>query len=195
MPTPFTGTKTIGRLLVNEIRQRMQKVLSIDLGYVDAVNVNGAGESIDYSVRVIVPDKALALNNIPVMSNYMDDGAGHMALPKKGQLCIVGFLNQQAEDAVVLGFIRRTYDANNEQTGFAAAKEAMMSSLKETDYVMSVKDRDLTIKSSTGAKIKLYATGALKVFNQSGYGFEVDASGNVTIRGSTVTFTQTAGTI
>ena len=196
MFTP-TGGMSMAKIINQFVKQKMSEMIAIDIGYVESVNTNGI-ESTDYMITVNVPDKNLSLENVPVLTNYVDDDAGHMVVPKIGQLCIVGFLSGQTEDVVCLGFIRRTYSAEivDKVTGkisLSAVKEAMQTGVADTNYKIRTVGRDIIFECKDGSKIRLNDDGSFKLFNKDNYGIEVDASGNMTLRGVSINATQSPG--
>ena len=197
MFTP-TGGISMAKIINQFVKQKMREIMSIDIGYVESVNNDGT-ESTDYMITVKVPDKNISLTNVPILTNYVDDDAGHMVVPKIGQLCIVGFLGGQTEDVVCLGFIRRTYSAEivDKVTGkisLSAVKESMQTGVADVNYKIRTVGRDIIFECKDGSKIRINADGSFKLFNKDNYGIEVDASGNMILRGVTIQHTQTPGT-
>ena len=118
-----TGTLSLGKVIVEEIKRRVRELPVIDFGFVKAVNVDSSSElSIDFTVSVFLPDRDLTLDGVPVMSNMMGSGFGNVFLPKivvpaVGQRCVIAFMNKQLEDPVVIGFVRNLYPVSDDLVG------------------------------------------------------------------------------
>jgi hypothetical protein len=205
----YTGTESMAKVIVEEIRRRLNDLPTIDFGYVTSINVNTASPpvSVDYTVSVYLPDRDLMLQNVPVLSPMFGDGYGMVFLPPittptVGQRCIVSFCNKQLEDPCVLGFVRNIVPINDTLIGQTSS---VPSTIQVNEFIIQHKntangkvvkfdiapDNTVSIVVQDGAKMKLNPDGSFKLLNVNGYGIGVDASGNVTISGSTVNFTQT----
>lgn len=61
-------------------------------------------------------------------------------------------------------------------------------------FQIFTKNDNIVITTHTGAKVIFKKDGSFKLYDKDNYGIESDGSGNITIRGTTINHTQTAGT-
>lgn len=60
-------------------------------------------------------------------------------------------------------------------------------------FIISTKNDNIAITTQTGGKVIFKKDGSFKLFDKNNYGIESDGNGNITIRGTTINHTQTAG--
>jgi hypothetical protein len=157
---------TMAQIIVDQIRKRIKDINTLDLGVVTAVNVDGSGNSIKYTIDVVMRDtgditsylvtptqgkEGLRLIGVPISSVWRGDGFGIFALPKVGQVVIIAFMNKYLEDPVIVGMMDRRFVPKSDGTGGQFVTDALPS--------IAIKDGEVLIINESGGMIKLDENG------------------------------------
>ena len=185
---PFAGTLSLGRVIVNEIKKRIERVPTMDLGIIETVNlvdISGDKVSQSYTLDVRIPDREITLTNVQVASQMLGDGFGSHYIPQVGQQVVLGFMNKQIEQAIVLGIVNKNFGEVPET--FFGQSTTKPSEIRQNEW-FNIK------KALSGANIGKYAEVTITKDNEINIrqldtdgstilaSISIDASGNVDVQ-------------
>jgi hypothetical protein len=147
-----------------------------------------------FTVSIKHPNfKKSAFNDVPISSIALGHNKGIMSLPAPGDLVLVGFLGKGVTQPIVLGNVFNTNGQYPQIIPQIKQNEMLLAAQSGGAFIVIRQDNSIILKAKTGAKIKINLDGSFKLFNKNNYGIECDASGNITIRGTSINHTQTPG--
>jgi len=187
----FTEPITFFKKIKEIIEKEMSKLKSIDVYQITGFNAD------TYTVNIKHPLQIKQYNNIPISGAGLGDFRGIMSHPNVGDMCTVGFLGKgQNPSPIVLGTLFNSFATNKDNIPQIKEKELLIRNdtlgcniLMNSDIIIKVPDS--TGNLDNGPRLKMKGTGEFILINKGGFGIRCDASGKVTIAGTTVDFTTT----
>jgi len=145
--------------------------------------------------------KQIEYKNVPMMGFGLGNFKGLIKLPEVDDLVVVMFLGGSDPVPIIIGSVFDVFTANPDNIPIIAQNEVLLANKSLGSIIFISSSNEITLKVSDatgnidgGARIKLSPDGSFKVFTKDNYGIEVDASGNMELRGVTINHTQNPGT-
>jgi hypothetical protein len=186
----MTDTKDIVRGLQKNVVLKIEKSFASLITRVQVKSV--AKDKIgNYVIKVKSLINAREIDGVKIINTKLGNGRGFISYPKPGELGLV--LNAQGE-YFYLGSIFDVYSKIPDKQIQKDPEGMFLINNDFGSYLAILKNEDVIIRTKAGAKIRLYNDGSFKLYGKTNHGIEVSASGVVTIRGTTINHTQSAGT-
>lgn len=192
----FVEQNSLFKVLKGTIQGEIGKMKGISIYKVTEVN------TVNYTVNIRdLNFMQLEYTDVPIAGMNLGHYKGVMWLPEPDDLVLVLFLGGQNFRPFIIGSIFDIFTQIPDGIPTISRQEIFMTNKTFGSIIkinnlneIELKVADSTGNLANGARFKLKPDGSFKLFSKDNYGIECDASGNVTIRGTTVTHTQSAGT-
>jgi len=184
-------TQNFGTVILETIRNEMNKLKMLDIYEVTAVNES------DFTVNIKHPNfKKYVYNNVKISGTGLGNFKGLMKLPSTGDLVLVGFISGTSNEPIIINTIFSESVLSSQAKPLVKDNQLLITNQEKGAYINLDENNNIIVRSvdSIGEKqslLKLSNDGSLSILNKGGYGFECDKDGNITIRGVTVNYTQT----
>jgi len=152
---------------MNEVSK---KISGIDIYQITGVNVADH----TYTIKQLNFNKVY--NNISAIGCGLGHGKGQLKLLNENDLVLVANIMGD-QQFYIIGSIFNDYMGDDSDTKLQISKD---------EYFVNNK--------ANGSFLYIKSDNSVRLLNDEGYGFEIDSSGNITIRGKTITHTQTPRT-
>lgn len=192
---PFSPVQVI-KSIVQDVIAKMNTGVSIWL--VTDIQSKGAdGYITQYQCQIKHLNFKYTLDNVPIAGVGLGNNKGILKYPSIGDFVLVAF---QDKNPFIIGTIPDYFSQKPDNIPLIREDELIIVPKEKGSIVLFQQNNDLIIRIadengdvSRGSRVKLSHDGSLKLFNKDNYGIEVDASGNMTLRGVTINSTQTPG--
>lgn len=148
-------------------------------------------------------------SNVPIMTFSAGHLKGLYVTYRPNDLVLVGWLDKTSP--IILGGINDDFTLSKDIVPALKESEALISPKSAGSYLIikdnntiklnntlggniTIDDTGTMVFTPTGAKIRINIDGSFKIYNKDNYGIDCDASGTLTLRGTTINHTQTVGT-
>jgi len=183
MVNPIINMKTFIKSMIEE---QIDSQRHIDLYKVTTVNP-------DLTVNITRLNMNTSFDNVEMLGLGLGNGKGQVNLPDENDLVLVAFI-ANSHTPIVLGTLFDVFTPEKDNKLDVLKDEYFVNNKIDGGFIWITNKNDIILKTPNGAKIKLKEDGSFKLFSKTNHGIEVDASGDVTIRGTTVNYTQNPGT-
>jgi len=183
--------KSFGNIVFDAIKKEINKYKFLDVYIVTAANED------DYSVNIKHPNfKKYEFDRVKIMGMGLGNFKGVMKLPSRDDYVVVGFFGGKSNTPVVLGTLFAQSNINAQAIPTVKDNQLLLINKEKGSYINLDEDNNIILRNVDNSgnklnKIKLSNDGSFEVMNKDGYGIECDEDGNITMRGTTVNFTQT----
>lgn len=210
---PNNFVKLIKDIVIKEIgKSQTLKVWQVT----DIQNKEDDGYITQYKCQIKHLDFKFTLDDVPIAGLGLGHMKGIIKYPAVGDMVLVAFMDKQP---IVLGTVFDWFSQNPDSVPLIKEKELMMIQKEKGSIILMKDNNDVKIQitaedgsftnmpsfvlygdgkveliSKEGAKIRLNLDGSFKIFNKTNHGIEVDSSGSMTIRGTSINATQNGGT-
>lgn len=185
------------RALINE---QVAKLQTVQLYVVTGLNL-GDNQQYNYTVNIKHPSRINAYDKVPIVGLGLGNVKGVMKLPAVGDWVLVAFIGGETLRPFVIGTLFDSFTQSPDNIPVITDDQLLLVSKEAGSFISINKDNSIVIRSvdangspDNGARFRLNPDGSFKIFNKGNFGIEVDASGNMTLRGVAINSTQTAGT-
>ncbi len=141
----------------------------------------------------------LQYKEVPMIGLGLGNLKGVMKFPSQGDLVLVAFMDD-TPNPFILGTVFDVFTQTPDNIPILNEDELLISNKTKGARIKINKEDDIIIRATdssgnadNGSKIVFKSDGSVKVFNRTNHGLEISSSGAVTIRGTSVNFTQSGG--
>ena len=194
-PEPFDFNKQIKKMVESILRGT--KVGVSVWKVTDIQSKTADGYYTEYKCQIKELNFKYTLDNVPIAGIGLGNNKGIYKYPAIGDFVVVAFNDAQP---IILGTIPDYFTQKPDNTPLIKDNEMIIIPKENGSLILFQQNNDLIIRTadvsgnlSNGCKIKLKGDGSFKIYNKGNYGIDVDASGNMMLRGVTIDHTQTAG--
>lgn len=175
----------------------------IDSAIVDGINFTDVEGSSDFTIDITCKHLDRIYKRVPVLLPLSGDEFGFFCVPSVGDVVVVIF--QHEDNPVVIGYLNKSQkELENPRRSPVLAQGDLLIRHKSNTQILIKEEGSIEISKNNKVDgnpstfeglcgFKMASDGSFKLFNKTGHGIEVDASGNVIIRGNSIDHRQAGG--
>jgi hypothetical protein len=190
MPSIDNFVKSLRELIQDELRKQK----SLQLFVVTGVNKDR------YTAQIKSMARTVQYDDVPIMTMCAGNYRGVMCLPHVGDFVLVLFVGGTSVRPIILGNVFDQVSQTQDNVPLLEEHQFLLAPQEAGPFLTFLPDGAITMRTvgaggdpNLGSRFSLKPDGSFKLFNKDNYGVEVDAAGNMTLRGVTINATQSPG--
>lgn len=195
-PEPFNFAKKLGDLIN---KKAIENNAGLSIWQVTDIKARESdGYITEYRCQIKHFTFQYTLDDVPICGIGMGNLKGIYRYPNIDDFVIVGFMGSLP---IILGTIPDYFTQKPDNTPLIKLDEMLFVAKENGSLILFMDNNDIIIRTadssgnlSNGCKFKLKGDGSFKIYNKTNHGIEVDATGNMTLRGITINSTIVPGT-